>query len=178
MSERNNSYPGTSFKRRSKEEENSISSKSKEKNLIEGASRFGFDEAKILNIKNTQNQKKELQNFLNKNYHGEMRWMEDRSEIRSSPKNLWNEAKSILVLASNYHFHENSLSLLNEKDIGIVSVYARGRDYHLTIKKKLKSLSRWIVDNYKCDVKYFVDTAPIMEKPLAMKAGILSLIHI
>ena len=172
MSERNNSYFGTSFKRRSKEEENSISSKSKEKNLIEGASRFGFDEAKILNIKNTQNQKKELQNFLNKNYHGEMRWMEDRSEIRSSPKNLWNEAKSILVLASNYHFHENSLSLLNEKDIGIVSVYARGRDYHLTIKKKLKSLSRWIVDNYKCDVKYFVDTAPIMEKPLAMKAGI------
>ena len=172
MSERNNSYTGTSFKRRFKESETSISSKSKEKNLIEGARHFGFDEAKILNIKNTQNQKKELQNFLNKNYHGEMSWMEDRSEIRSSPKNLWNEAKSILVLASNYHFHENSLSLLNEKDIGIVSVYARGRDYHLTIKKRLKSLSRWISDNYKCNVKYFVDTAPIMEKPLAMKAGI------
>jgi len=172
MSERNSPYIGTSFKRRSKETESSISSKSKEKNLIEDASRFGFDEAKILNIKNTQNQKKELQSFLNKNYHGEMSWMEDRSEIRSNPKNLWNEAKSILVLASNYHFHENSLSLLNEKDVGIVSVYARGRDYHLTIKKRLKSLSRWISDNYKCKVKYFVDTAPIMEKPLAMKAGI------
>ena len=95
-----------------------------------------------------------------------MSWMEDRSEIRSSPKNLWNEAKSILVLASNYHFHENSLSLLNEKDIGIVSVYARGRDYHLTIKKRLKAFSRWITENYKCNVKYFVDTAPIMEKPI------------
>ena len=72
--------------------------------MIEGAIRFGFDEAKILNIKNTQNQKKELQNFLNKNYHGEMRWMEDRSEIRSSPKNLWNEAKSILVLGKQLSF--------------------------------------------------------------------------
>ena len=86
MSERNSSYIGTSTKGRSKETESSISSKSKEKNLIEDASRFGFDEAKILNLKNTQDQKKELQNFLNKNYHGEMRWMEDRSEIRSSPK--------------------------------------------------------------------------------------------
>ena len=101
-----------------------------------------------------------------------MSWMADRTEIRSDPKNIWNEAKSILVLASNYHFHENSLSLLEKKDKGIISVYARGRDYHLTIKKRLKSLSRWIVENYKCNIKYFVDTAPVMEKPLAMKAGI------
>ena len=101
-----------------------------------------------------------------------MSWMADRTEIRSDPKNIWNEAKSILVLASNYHFHENSLSLLEKKDKGIISVYARGRDYHLTIKKRLKSLSRWIVENYKCNIKYFVDTAPVMEKPLAMRAGI------
>ena len=66
----------------------------------------------------------------------------------SIPKNIWNEAKSILVLASNYHFHENSLSLLNKKDIGIVSVYARGRDYHLTIKKRLKSYFTFLEIKY------------------------------
>ena len=101
-----------------------------------------------------------------------MDWLAERSEIRSDPKNIWSDAKSILVLASNYHFDENSLALLNKKDIGIISVYARGRDYHLSIKKKLKAFSKWISDNYGCNIKYFVDTAPVMEKPLAMKAGI------
>ena len=140
--------------------------------MIDSAKSYGFDEAKILSIKETRNLNKELNNFLFKKHHGEMEWMAERSEIRSDPKKLWREAKSILVLASNYHFNENSLALLNKKDSGIISVYARGRDYHLSIKKRLKALSKWIIDNYNCNIKYFVDTAPVMEKPLAMKAGI------
>ena len=172
MSKRNNSHTEIPTKRKFTEADSSINLKSSEKKLIESAILFGFDQAKIVDIKKTKNQNIELLNFLEKNYHGEMSWMADRTEIRSDPKNIWNEAKSILVLASNYHFHENSLSLLEKKDKGIISVYARGRDYHLTIKKRLKSLSRWIVENYNCNIKYFVDTAPVMEKPLAMKAGI------
>ena len=101
-----------------------------------------------------------------------MDWLEKRKEYRSDPKKLWVEAKSILILGSNYHFNSNSLDLLNKKDIGIISVYAKGRDYHLSIKKKLKAFSRWILDNHECQIKYFVDTAPVMEKPLAMQAGI------
>ena len=101
-----------------------------------------------------------------------MDWLEKRKEYRSDPKKLWLEAKSILILGSNYHFNTNSLDLLNKKDVGIISVYARGRDYHLSIKKKLKAFSRWILDNHECQIKYFVDTAPVMEKPLAMQAGI------
>ena len=101
-----------------------------------------------------------------------MNWLESRAEFRADPKKLWVEAKSILILGSNYHFNANSLSLLGEKNKGIISVYARGRDYHLSIKKKLKAFSRWLVENHECQIKYFVDTAPVMEKPLAMQAGI------
>ena len=101
-----------------------------------------------------------------------MEWLESKKEYRSDPQRLWVDAKSILILGSNYHFNENSLDLLAKKDAGIISVYARGRDYHLSIKKKLKAFSRWILDNYQCQIKYFVDTAPVMEKPLAMQAGI------
>ena len=101
-----------------------------------------------------------------------MNWLESRTEFRADPKKLWVEAKSILILGSNYHFNTNSLSLLGEKNKGIISVYAIGRDYHLSIKKKLKAFSRWLVENQECQIKYFVDTAPVMEKPLAMQAGI------
>ena len=143
-----------------------------ENQLIDDAKSYGFDEAKILSIKETRNLNKELNNFLFKKHHGEMKWMAERSEIRSDQKKLWREAKSILVLASNYHFNEHSLALLNKKDSGIISVYARGRDHHLSIKKRLKVLSKWIIDNYNCNIKYFVDTAPVMEKPLAQLSGL------
>ena len=126
----------------------------------------------ILNISNTKNLKTELNNFLKNNYHGEMDWLESRTEFRADPKKLWPEAKSIMILGSNYHFETNSLKLLDKKNTGIISVYARSRDYHLSIKKKLKAFSRWIVENHNCQIKYFVDTAPVMEKPLAMQAGI------
>ena len=69
-----------------------------------------------------------------------MEWLGKKKEFRSDPKKLWKEAKSVIVLGSNYHFETNSLDLLNKKNKGIISVYARSRDYHLSIKKKLKRL--------------------------------------
>ena len=97
MSKRNNSYTEIPTKRKFTEADSSINLKSSEKKLIESAILFGFDQAKIVDIKKTKNQNIELLNFLEKNYHGEMSWMADRTEIRSDPKNIWNEAKSILV---------------------------------------------------------------------------------
>ena len=101
-----------------------------------------------------------------------MKWMKDRSELRSDPKSLWPEVQSIIILGSNYHYNCNSLELLNKKNHGIISVYARGQDYHKTIKKKLKHMSAVLVKKFQCNLKYFVDTAPVMEKPLAMNAGL------
>ena len=116
--------------------------------------------------------KKELDEFLEKNHHGEMAWMEKRSNCRSNPNVLWDEAQSIIVLGINYHFECNSLELLSEKNKGIISVYSRNSDYHKIIKKKLKSLSFEISKLLNCSFKYFVDTAPVMEKPISMKGGI------
>ena len=101
-----------------------------------------------------------------------MQWLQDRSHLRSNPRSLWPEVKTILVLGSNYHTNCNSMELLEKKDKGIVSVYSRNEDYHRVLKKKLKSLSLQISEKFQCDFKYFVDTAPVMEKPLGVQAGL------
>ncbi len=101
-----------------------------------------------------------------------MEWLKERSNLRSNPNILWSDAKSIIVLGINYHFECNSLELLSKKNKGIISVYARNTDYHKIIKKKLKSLSIEISRILDCSFKYFVDTAPVMEKPISMKGGI------
>jgi epoxyqueuosine reductase len=172
MSKRDSTLIRGTLDRKNKEEESHLDLIEKESSILIAAKNFGFDVASIIDISETKNLETELNQFLENKYHGEMDWLEKRKEYRSDPKKLWVEAKSILILGSNYHFNTNSLDLLNKKDVGIISVYARGRDYHLSIKKKLKAFSRWILDNHECQIKYFVDTAPVMEKPLAMQAGI------
>ena len=172
MSKRDSTLTRGTLDRKNKGEENHLDLIEKESSILTAAKNFGFDVASIIDISETKNLETELSQFLENKYHGEMDWLEKRKEYRSDPKKLWVEAKSILILGSNYHFNSNSLDLLNKKDIGIISVYAKGRDYHLSIKKKLKAFSRWILDNHECQIKYFVDTAPVMEKPLAMQAGI------
>ena len=101
-----------------------------------------------------------------------MQWLQDRTHLRSNPRSLWPEVKTILVLGSNYHTNCNSMELLEKKDKGIVSVYSRNEDYHRVLKKKLKSLSLQISEKFQCNFKYFVDTAPVMEKPLGVQAGL------
>ena len=85
---------------------------------------------------------------------------------------LWPEARSIIVVASNYGPETDPLEDLNADDRGNISIYARNRDYHDILKKRLKKLGRWLSETFQCDLKVFVDTAPVLEKPLAQNAGI------
>ena len=132
----------------------------------------GFDTFGIVNTDSDLDFKKELNEFLKNNHHGDMDWMKERSHLRSNPNILWKEAKSIIVLGMNYHYKCNSLELLQKKDKAIISVYSRNTDYHKVIKKKLKKLSFEISKLLDCNFKYFVDTAPVMEKPISMRGGI------
>ena len=113
-----------------------------------------------------------LDEFLKNGYHGQMGWMNERVNWRGNPAALWPEAKSVIMLAQNYGPDEDPLRLLEMPDRGSISVYARNRDYHDPVKKRLKRLGRWLIEQQPCDIKVFVDTAPVMEKPLAQAAGL------
>jgi epoxyqueuosine reductase len=113
-----------------------------------------------------------LNRFLTEGFHGTMGWMEVRSEQRASPATLWPEAVTAISLGLSYAPEGDPLATLSLKDRGNISVYARGRDYHDIIKGKLKHLAQFIAATADADVKVFVDTAPVMEKPLAQLAGI------
>ena len=113
-----------------------------------------------------------LQEFLDSHHHGDMGWMAEKQDRRVSPRTLWPEVQSIIMLGHNYAPETNPLEKLAQKNIGNISCYALNKDYHDVIKKKLKTLARWIAEEFSCAVKVFVDTAPVMEKPLAEQAGI------
>jgi len=98
--------------------------------------------------------------------------MADKADRRAGPKALWPEAKSIIALGMNYTPGEDPLALADRPERGVISVYARNRDYHDIVKRRLKALGRWIGERWDCGIKIFVDTAPVMEKPLAERAGI------
>ncbi|MDH5187464.1 MAG: tRNA epoxyqueuosine(34) reductase QueG [Rhodospirillaceae bacterium] len=116
--------------------------------------------------------KQNLEQYISDGRHGSMGWMAERMSHRASPTGLWPEVKSVISLGLNYAPNETPNASLNHHDRGTISVYARGRDYHDVMKKRLKALGRWMGDTFNHDLKVFVDTAPVMEKPLAQKAGI------
>ena len=106
-------------------------------------------------------------------YHGQMAWMADRMAWRGDPAALWPAARSVIMLAERYTPDDDPLAVLQQADRGAISVYARGRDYHDVVKKRLKALGRWIIaEQPGAEIKVFVDTAPVMEKPLAQRAGL------
>ncbi|MCC7320634.1 MAG: tRNA epoxyqueuosine(34) reductase QueG [Rubellimicrobium sp.] len=114
-----------------------------------------------------------LGEYLRDGRHGQMAWMEERVEWRGSPAALWPEARSVIMLAESYTPQENPLALLDRRGHGVISAYARGRDYHDVLKKKLKVLGRWLIEQVPgTQIKVFTDTAPVMEKPLAEAAGL------
>ena len=113
-----------------------------------------------------------LAHFVDAGYHGDMAWMARDDGRRGNPKALMQGAQSIIVLGVNYGPGEDPMKVVGMADRGAISVYARGRDYHDIVKKRLKRLGRWMVETYGCDIKVFVDTAPVMEKPLAQRAGV------
>ncbi|MEO7827495.1 MAG: tRNA epoxyqueuosine(34) reductase QueG [Allosphingosinicella sp.] len=104
--------------------------------------------------------------------HGDMIWMEETAERRASPAGLWPEVRSIVSLGMSYAPAGDPLALAVRPDLGRISVYAQGGDYHDIVKKALKALARWLVAEAGCELKVFVDTAPVMEKPLAEAAGL------
>jgi len=113
-----------------------------------------------------------LARFIELGYHGDMGWLAANAERRASPTALWDEAKSIIVLGLNYGPSHDPLALLDRTERGAVSVYAQGADYHDLIKRRLRALAGWLAEHHACEVKLFVDTAPVMEKPIAARAGI------
>jgi epoxyqueuosine reductase len=113
-----------------------------------------------------------LEAFVAAGMHGGMGWLAERRAWRGDPRALWPEARSILMLAELYTPGEDPLAALARRDRGAISVYARGADYHDVVKKRLKRLGRWLVAETGAAIKVFVDTAPVMEKPLAEAAGL------
>ena len=114
----------------------------------------------------------ELKRWVAAGRHGTMGWMEERVDQRSAPQQLWPEARSVIALAMSYAPAEDPRRLADQAGLGRISVYAQGGDYHKTVKKGLKALARFIVDQVPSELKVFVDTAPVMEKPLSAAAGI------
>jgi epoxyqueuosine reductase len=114
----------------------------------------------------------ELKRWLAAGHHGTMGWMEERAHHRVSPLALWPQARSAIALGMSYAPTSNPLALAEQRTLGRISTYAQGGDYHKTVKKALKALARFIVSEAPSELKVFVDTAPVMEKPLAQAAGI------
>jgi len=110
--------------------------------------------------------------FLEAGYHGQMNWLAERREWRGSAAALWPAARSVIMLAEVYTPTTDPLAVLQQHDRAAISVYAQGRDYHDLVKRRLKRLGRWLVDVSGAEIKVFVDTAPVMEKPLAQAAGL------
>ena len=140
--------------------------------LKRAAAAEGFDICRITHPDAIPEAGGRLREFLDSGYHGDMDWMETHAARRAHPAQLWSQVKSVIVLGMNYGPDENPLPDLLQSDKGVISVYARRRDYHDVIKKKLKAMARWMVAQTAADVKVFVDTAPVMEKPLAEAAGL------
>ncbi len=113
-----------------------------------------------------------LKTFLGQGRHGTMDWMARNAERRADPQTLWPEARSIIVLGANYGPDHDPLDALSRPDIGAISVYAQGGDYHDILKSKLKRLAAFVAGEFAADVKVFIDTAPVLEKPLAQAAGL------
>lgn len=114
-----------------------------------------------------------LADWLGAGRHGSMEWMEARKEQRVSPQGLWPEARSVIALGMSYAPDYDPLMLADQGDRARISVYAQGRDYHDVVKKALKALARWLIAQAPdSELKVFVDTAPVMEKPLGQAAGI------
>ena len=140
--------------------------------IRERALAVGFDAVGIAAAELGGAVRDQLVEFLARGYHGDMGWLEARAGPRAEPRALWPAARSIVVCGLSYASSDDPLASLTARDRGTISVYARNRDYHDVVKRKLRALATWMHDSLGADVKLFVDTAPVMEKPLAARAGL------
>lgn len=142
------------------------------KRIREFASSLGFDAVGIARLEAGGPQAARLRSFLDAGRHGDMDWMETTADRRGDPLALWPDARSAVMVAMSYAPPRDPLEALSLRHRGAISVYAQGKDYHDIIKRKLKQLAGEVVAATAGDVKVFVDTAPLMEKPLAALAGL------
>ncbi|MEQ8603268.1 MAG: tRNA epoxyqueuosine(34) reductase QueG [Marivibrio sp.] len=140
--------------------------------IIDRARAEGFDAVGVAPARVGAREQARLDAFVAGGEHGEMGWMADTLARRRDPKTLWPEAESVLVLGLNYGPESDPMGELERIDRANISAYARNRDYHDLIKKRLKRVARWMVEEFGCEVKVFVDTAPVMEKPLAAQTRV------
>jgi len=140
--------------------------------IADAAKALGFDAVRFAAADPVEGAGDALDAFLAEGRHGDMAWLSDTAERRKAPRALWPEARSVIVLGLNYGRGGDPLAVLDEPSRGAISVYAKAADYHDVIKAKLKALASRVQAVAGGDVKVFVDTAPVMEKPLAAKAGL------
>lgn len=146
----------------------SLTEKLRAKALAEGFSDFG-----VCRPDAVPETAARLAAFVDDGRHGQMGWMAERMGWRGSPSALWPEARSVVMLAENYGPDHDPLAVLGQRDRAAISVYAQNRDYHDIVKKRLKRVGRWLIEQVvDAEIKVFVDTAPVMEKPLAQAAGL------
>jgi epoxyqueuosine reductase len=140
--------------------------------LVDQAHALGFDAIGITAPDSIAHAAPRLAQFLADGHHGTMEWMAANADQRGDPRGLWPEARSVIMLGMNYGPDVDPRAILQQRDRGAISFYAQGDDYHELIKPRLKTLARWLIAQAGGDVKVFVDTAPVMEKPLAQAAGL------
>ena len=143
------------------------------KRIADEARALGFAACGFARASEDKVRAERLEQWLDEGHHGTMAWMETRLDDRRSPEGLWPDARSVIALGMSYAPAHDPLALAAHDERARISVYAQGRDYHDVVKKRLKALARWLVDDQPgAQVKVFVDTAPVMEKPLSEAAGL------
>ena len=133
---------------------------------------IGFDAIGFCSADLGPEARERLRDFLAAGHHGDMGWLADRADQRAHPRALWPDARSVIALGLSYAPEDDPLASLDQPDRATISVYARNRDYHDIVKGRLKHLAQFLVSRFGSEVKVFVDTAPVMEKPLGMRAGL------
>lgn len=140
--------------------------------LVSRALGEGFVACRVCKPSDVPDMPERLRAFIEAGYHGQMGWMADRMAWRGDPSALWPQARSVIMLAESYAPEYDPTAVLELPEKAAVSVYAQGRDYHDIVKKRLKRLARWLIEQEACEVKVFVDTAPVPEKALGQAAGL------
>ncbi|MCP5088949.1 MAG: tRNA epoxyqueuosine(34) reductase QueG [Rhodobacteraceae bacterium] len=141
--------------------------------LHEKAAAEGFSNLRICSPHAIPEAPERLKAFVDAGRQGQMGWMAEGTKWRGNPAELWPDTRSVIMLAESYTPDHDPLSILQRTDKGAISVYAQNRDYHDLVKKRLKRVGRWLIEQAPdSEIKVFVDTAPVMEKPLAEAAGL------
>jgi epoxyqueuosine reductase len=140
--------------------------------IIDQAQAEGFSRCHFTHPDSIPHVQDKLSDFIDAGYHGQMSWMADRQTWRANPRALWPDAQTIIMLGESYAPEHDPTDILKHPEKGAISVYAQNKDYHDLVKKRLKRLARWLIAHSGGEVKVFVDTAPVSEKPLGQAAGL------